>query len=89
MMGVSEAREFAIWKTGIRTWHDFVAASSTKYPWFKRLSSQVEESVTRLEKNDISFFYSNLPNSQRWRLYNEFGQNCAFLDIETTGLDGG
>ena len=86
MLGVSEAREFAIWKTGIRTWQDFVAASSCKYPWFKQLSPQVEESVRRLEEDDVWFFYSNLPGTHRWRLYNEFRKNCAFLDIETTGL---
>jgi len=39
-----------------------------------------------LQKRDASFFHSNLPSAQRWRLYDEFKTDCAFFDIETTGL---
>jgi uncharacterized protein YprB with RNaseH-like and TPR domain len=45
------------------------------------------ESFERLNDRDAFFFYSNLPSTQRWRLYDAFKTSCAFLDIETTGLD--
>jgi hypothetical protein len=51
------------------------------------LSPKVEESLERLNNRDAFFFYSNLPSAQRWRLYDAFKTNCAFVDVETTGLD--
>jgi uncharacterized protein YprB with RNaseH-like and TPR domain len=88
MSGVGEHRELALWRSGIKTWQDFLEEKFPKYPWFKRLFPQVEESIQRLENGDALFFYSNLPGGQRWRLYDEFKNNCAFFDIETTGLLG-
>lgn len=85
--GVGESREVAIWRSGIRTWHDFLEKRSFKYPWLARLSPKVEESLERLNDRDAFFFHSNLPSTERWRLYDAFKTNCGFLDIETTGLD--
>jgi uncharacterized protein YprB with RNaseH-like and TPR domain len=85
--GVGESREVAIWRSGIGTWHDFLEKQSFKYPWLERLSPQVEESLERLKNRDASFFHSNLPSDQRWRLYDAFKEYCAFLDVETTGLN--
>jgi hypothetical protein len=90
MPGVGEQRELTLWRSGVKTWQDFLDSKFQEHPWFKRLSPWVEESIQRLENEDSLFFYSNLPSDQRWRLYHEFKNNCAFLDIETTGfLDGG
>jgi hypothetical protein len=85
--GVGELRELAIWRSGIKTWSDFLEKRSFKYPWLSRLLPQVEESLERLNDRDAFFFHSNLPSTQRWRLYDAFKTNCGFLDIETTGLD--
>lgn len=85
--GVGESREVAIWRSGIRTWHEFLEKRPFKYPWLARLLPQVEESLERLNDRDAFFFHSNLPSTQRWRLYDAFKTNCGFLDIETTGLD--
>lgn len=86
LSGVGEHRELAIWKSGIRTWQAFLEKKSFTHTWLVRLFPQIEESLQRLEQRDAPFFYSNLPSGQRWRLYDEFKANCAFLDIETTGL---
>jgi len=88
MSGVGEHRELDLWGSGIKTWQDSLEKRLPKYPWFERLLPQVEESIQRLENRDAQFFYSNLPSTQRWRLYDEFKNSCAFLDIETTGLLG-
>jgi uncharacterized protein YprB with RNaseH-like and TPR domain len=84
--GVGEQRESVLWRSGVKNWQDFLDQKPHKQPRFNRLSPWVEESIQRLEKRDAQFFYSNLPTAQRWRLYDAFRENCAFLDIETTGL---
>jgi len=89
LSGVGEHREAAIWRSGIRTWQDFLDNKSFRHKWLLRLSPLIEESLERLEKRDASFFHSKLPGGQRWRLYDEFKADCAFLDIETTGLFSG
>ena len=33
------------------------------------------------------YFYERLPSNQQWRLFPEFNDSLAYLDIETTGLD--
>ncbi|MCH7654013.1 MAG: ribonuclease H-like domain-containing protein, partial [Chloroflexi bacterium] len=50
------------------------------------LQSLVQESQERLEKGHARYFHNNLPGGERWRLYGDFRDNAAFLDIETTGL---
>jgi len=83
---VGEQREGVLWRSGVETWQDFLDQKPQKWSRFNRLSPWVEESIERLESRDAQFFYSNLPSSQRWRLYDAFRHDCAFLDIETTGL---
>jgi uncharacterized protein YprB with RNaseH-like and TPR domain len=41
-------------------------------------------------RGNAAYFYNHLPTAERWRLYGDFRDSCAFLDIETTGmsLDG-
>ena len=46
----------------------------------------VHESQERLDERHARYFHDTLPGGERWRLYSEFRDNAAFLDIETTGL---
>jgi uncharacterized protein len=87
MPGVGELSEIAIWRSGAETWQDFLDKQQ-RHQRFKRLSPWVEKSIKHLENEDAPFFSANLPSAQRWRLYNDFKENCAFLDIETTGFLG-
>lgn len=52
----------------------------------KELRELIENSRSRLEERDASYFNKCLPARERWRLYAEFRERAAFLDIETTGL---
>lgn len=47
----------------------------------------IEESVQSLEEGNIRYFQNTLPKRELWRMYSEFTETTAFLDIETTGLD--
>jgi hypothetical protein len=49
----------------------------------------MQESIDHLANRNPSYFADNLPSNQHWRLYRNFQDTSAFLDIETTGLHGG
>ena len=42
--------------------------------------------LVRLNQRDSAWFERRLPAAERWRLYADFLDDAAFLDIETTGL---
>ncbi len=52
-----------------------------------RLVDFIRESQRRLAARDYRFFARALPSREAWRAYPEFRHSCAFVDIETTGLD--
>ncbi|MGR3309414.1 MAG: ribonuclease H-like domain-containing protein [Candidatus Brocadiales bacterium] len=43
-------------------------------------------SNAHLQEKNIRFFADTLPKSEMWRVYPEFKDGVAFLDIETTGF---
>lgn len=49
--------------------------------------STLAASLEALENNDPSYFTSRLAANQSWRIFAEFRDSIAYLDIETTGLD--
>ncbi len=87
--GIGPKTEKKIWRRGIFTWQDFI----TKKRYSRSLAKKVErikkylrESERALKKKDVLFFAETLPKAEFWRLYPEFKDKTAFLDIETTGL---
>ena len=86
---IGPATERAIWELGITTWESFLDASSLPPRARNRrdqLASTLDECVARLIKGDASYFDRCLPMRDRWRMYPDFRETTAFLDIETTGL---
>ncbi len=51
------------------------------------MKKEIQDSITALEEQDALFFDSKLTNSEKWRCYKDFRDNCVYFDIETTGLD--
>ncbi len=47
---------------------------------------RIQRSVHHLREGDPRFFEAQLPSDQLWRLFPEFRDDVAYLDIETTGL---
>lgn len=89
---VGVATELALWNAGIATWEDFLGAASLPARVRRRqteLCAHLEECCARLAAADASFFHHCLPSSERWRLYRDFRERAAFLDIETTGGSAG
>ena len=89
MQGIGEATEQLIWERGIHTWEDF------RPPLNNRLGARTRamvdhaliDSFRAIAHRDVLFFSRALPHSLRWRMFPEFMDNAAYLDIETTGLD--
>lgn len=87
--GIGYKTENYFWHKGICSWYDFFenwkkAQISSKFA--QKINMWLEESEKALKKKDISFFAERLPRREWWRLYPEFKDRVAFLDIETTGL---
>ena len=76
---VTLAKEKALWERGILTWDDFQIA----FP----KASQIDHSKLHLQDKNPRFFSDGLKSDQHWRLFPDFRESIAYLDIETTGLD--
>lgn len=80
--GVTESIEESWWSDGLLTWSDVEGSSRVH----DEARAAVAESVSALERRDSLHFGSALPANAAWRLYADFMEDAAFLDIETTGL---
>ena len=83
--GVGEKTERKLWERGVTHWGEFdpsLVGSTTA----ERIESFIEAARPRLVDGDARFFADALPGSEAWRLYEDFRDEAAFFDIETTGL---
>ena len=86
---VGKVTEAEIWDAGIGGWDEFLSAADLPSRIRSRsdyLRSLVEQSAERYERRDAGYFDGALPARERWRLYPDFRERAAFVDIETTGL---
>ncbi len=84
--------EKKIWKSGVRTWDEFVERKDDipiSRSRMELILPGIEESRERLEFRDFEFFANSLPSAEHWRAFREFSEKAAFVDIETTGLSPG
>ncbi len=83
---ISYGMEQRIWRQGIRTWSDFIAADNVEGVSSLRKKAY-DRDLIKAENNlalgNIGFFSERLPSTETWRLYKEFYSSCIFLDIET------
>jgi uncharacterized protein YprB with RNaseH-like and TPR domain len=84
--GIGRKTETRLWSSGILSWD---AALSQPEPTCCLRPSWVEhlhESRSQHALRNPAYFYEQLPASCQWRLFAEYRDVCAFLDIETTGM---
>jgi uncharacterized protein YprB with RNaseH-like and TPR domain len=87
--GIGPQSEQKLWRAGFTSWEALLApAEPPRYPRRKSCRELLRESLLRYEQRDPAYFAARLPPGQRWRLFPDFRDSCAFLDIETTGLSG-
>ncbi len=84
--GVGERTERRLWEAGVWDWDEFLR-HPRKAPAGERLrrglAEEIDLSGRRLKAGDAGFFSRKLPARHAWRLYREFEDECAFLDVET------
>ena len=85
--GIGQKTESQLWQKGILSWGDWQDSPPFRLPRSSRaeIITGLEASLAALEDNP-SFFTKNLPAYEHWRIFSEFRDKTAFIDIETTGL---
>ena len=88
--GIGPKSEYNLWSHGILSWDDLVVRSQAESSRERRhfLKSRIDESMAHLEDNDPRYFTESLSSNHHWRLFPEFRDSVAYLDIETTGFPG-
>src|SRR5208337_96372 len=91
--GIGLKTERSLWQKGIHSWeffHDEQGWMLTPFgrQKYESLRNGLEESRARLCALDPAYFADTLAPQQLWRLFADFRQCTAYLDIETTGLGG-
>jgi uncharacterized protein len=87
--GIGYKTETKLWQGGFTSWQEYVKHCDSCSTLARRQSEvlrRLEVSVQALAKDDARHFEESLPSAERWRLYGDFRQKTAFVDIETTGL---
>jgi uncharacterized protein YprB with RNaseH-like and TPR domain len=86
--GIGEKTEQQLRAKGIRHWDDVAGHPDVLTPAkMGTISQWIEKSRHCRRERRFDFFTRHLPASQHWRLYPDLADSCAFIDIETTGLD--
>jgi uncharacterized protein YprB with RNaseH-like and TPR domain len=85
---VGPATELHLWRQGLQTWDDLLAARRVPGVSPGRLARHqrhLEESLAHLDQP--AYFSRRLPAAERWRLFDQYRPRTAYLDIETTGAN--
>jgi len=87
--GIGAKTEEKLWNAGIHNWDMF--QEKEIHPFSKRKVESIlpvlRESKEHLVNRNPYFFGQYLPVNQYWRLFPEFRDSIAYIDIETTGLE--
>ncbi|MFK5952450.1 MAG: ribonuclease H-like domain-containing protein [Desulfobacterium sp.] len=88
--GIGAGTESGLWKKGLNSWKD-IKENNTSAISAKRLSTlkqHVDISLEHLGNSHFKYFEEQLPSNLIWRIFPEVRSQTAYLDIETTGLEG-
>ena len=80
---VRKKKEQNIWKQA-KNWNEFLntdikGISKQSKAQYNRIINEAKEA---LKLENPNFFINKLPQKEMWRLYQEFKDDCCFLDIE-------
>jgi uncharacterized protein YprB with RNaseH-like and TPR domain len=85
-VGVKTERRF--WQDGLSCWEDLSGGAGVDLSPGRAdlLRERLEWSRHKLDSRDPAYFSRLLQGGEQWRLFQEFRDSIAYLDIETTGL---
>ena len=88
IQGVGSKTEKNLWDNNIKDWNSFL--NKNKLPLTNKkidfIKKEIIESKNQLNRKNPNYFSDGFPSNQHWRLFNDFKNSIAYLDIETTGL---
>lgn len=88
--GIGKRTESELWENGILSWDDADRFEKRFGHVGARLQSKLDDYIPRsreaVRNKDASFFERLSAIGEAWRLFPEFADRCAYVDIETTGL---
>lgn len=89
IQGIGLKTEQRLWEAGIRSWEDITPA--TRVPFSGKtlhlLPACIEQSRKALDGLAPRYFEKRLHTGLAWRLFPEFRDCTAYVDIETDGMD--
>lgn len=88
--GIREQTEQKLWSAGVTSWDSPLPRTAIRLSRLLQQSwpGHMQESVGHFQNRNADYFAGKLPAAQQWRLYRDFKDSCAFIDIETTGMLG-
>ncbi len=88
--GIGEKSEKRLWNLGILNWDDALDARNDGLGIrnLEILRIGIRQSLGQLELGNPNFFAESLHSNEVWRIFTEFRDSVAYLDIETNGLAG-
>ncbi|MEJ2200590.1 MAG: ribonuclease H-like domain-containing protein [Desulfuromonadaceae bacterium] len=85
--GISALGERQLWQAGVHGWDQLQQpVPCLSAGRLKTAREQMAQARLRLAERDPVWFSERLPAKEHWRLFPEFRDRIAYLDIETTGL---
>lgn len=87
--GIGPKTEQRLWESGIHNWDDFAADRKLRLSKSRidAIHASLERSRDSITSGNPRYFSDKLPANQHWRLFSEYRNSIAYLDIETTGLE--
>jgi hypothetical protein len=85
--GIGPVREQRLWRKGVDSWDGYRALPQVKgiRPRLKAQHDDLLAIAGRALGRDAALFARLLPQPEHWRCFASFGQDVAYVDIETTG----
>jgi len=83
--GLGPVRERRLWSAGVATWADLAVRPSPVVSdrADPLLRAAVSDAMAALRRGDVDRLAAALPAAEHWRLFDAFGHDAAYLDIET------
>ncbi len=86
---IGRRTENKLWQSGYLSWDDYIERYDScplRAINHDTVLSNLLESDQALDHGNARYFGDALPSGDGWRLYADFRDEAAFVDIETTGL---
>jgi len=81
--GLGKKHERRLWRDGVVAWDVDAAFPGVPAPTVERLRPAMAEAQAALGRRDVAALAARIPSGEHWRLFAEFGDDAAYLDIET------